>query len=132
MRYSIEVTREDDAWLANVANLKGAHTYARTWAGLQASVDEVIRLVADLPDDKELDLEWDLRGAGSDFLEAVSLREERARWEEKQSSSADATFRSISRLTDRGVSVRDIGELLGISPGRVSQLSTKKAKTTLR
>lgn len=132
MRYSIEVTREDDAWLANVANLKGAHTYARTWAGLQASVDEVIRLVADLPDDKELDLEWDLRGAGSDFLEAVSLREERARWEEKQSSLADATFRSISRLTDRGVSVRDIGELLGISPGRVSQLSTKKAKTTLR
>lgn len=47
------MTRDGAGWTADVVNLAGAHTWAPTKAELPAYVDEVIRLVADLPDDAE-------------------------------------------------------------------------------
>lgn len=50
-RYRVVVTREDDAWLADVPELPGAHTYARTLPALDQAVREVVVLAADRPDE---------------------------------------------------------------------------------
>jgi len=49
--YRVAVTREDGHWLADVPDLQGAHTYARSLPGLDQAVREVIVLAADLPDE---------------------------------------------------------------------------------
>lgn len=49
--YEVKVTREDGSWLADVPAVPGAHTFARSLAGLARSVREVIILMADLDDD---------------------------------------------------------------------------------
>lgn len=59
--YRVRVTQEDGAWLAEIPDLEGGHTYARTLAGLDRAVREVIVLADDLPDEAipDLVLEWD-------------------------------------------------------------------------
>ncbi len=49
--YEVVVTREDTYWLADIPELEGAHTYARTLTGLDRAVREVIVLAADRHDD---------------------------------------------------------------------------------
>lgn len=57
MRYPVEVTREGDAWIANVAGLPGAHTYAKNLEVLDKYVREVVVLAADLENDHEFVVE---------------------------------------------------------------------------
>lgn len=61
--YRVRVSREGSGWLADVADLQGAHTFARNLAGLERSVREVIVLADDLPEVAmpDLALEWDYR-----------------------------------------------------------------------
>lgn len=49
--YRVIVTREGDAWLADVPELEGAHTFARTLPALDRAVREVVVLAADRPDE---------------------------------------------------------------------------------
>ena len=63
--YRVMATREDDAWLADVPELPGAHTFARTLPALDKAVREVIVLAADLPDAKN-DLERRTARGGPD------------------------------------------------------------------
>src|SRR5690348_2206131 len=49
--YRVVVTREDGAWLADIPELAGAHTYARTLPALDRAVREVIVMAADRPDE---------------------------------------------------------------------------------
>jgi predicted RNase H-like HicB family nuclease len=58
--YPVVVTREGDAWLADVPDLPGAHTWAKNLPGLDRSVREVIALVEDLPEGAETRLSFDL------------------------------------------------------------------------
>ena len=57
--YRVVVTREHDRWLADVPDLQGAHTYARSLPGLDQAVREVVVLAADLPDAAMPDIELD-------------------------------------------------------------------------
>ncbi|MGH3797310.1 MAG: helix-turn-helix domain-containing protein [Pseudonocardiaceae bacterium] len=77
--YRVIVTREDGVWPADVPEadvpeLEGARTYARTLPALDRAVREVVVMAAAL-------------------------------------------------LVERGLSVRDVAAILGISPQRVSQLT---------
>ncbi len=49
--YRVVVTREEGAWLADVPELAGAHTYARTLPALDRAVREAVVLAADRPDE---------------------------------------------------------------------------------
>lgn len=49
--YRVVVTREDGAWLADVPDLEGAHTFAPSLPGLDRGVREAIALAAALPDE---------------------------------------------------------------------------------
>lgn len=89
--YTVEVTRESDAWIADVTNLAGAHTYAKGLTALHAVVDEVIRLVADLDDDYQISVTYSYENVDDDFLEAASIAKP------SKTSSNDSSSRRSTR-----------------------------------
>jgi predicted RNase H-like HicB family nuclease len=126
--YEVVVTREDGHWLADVPALEGSHTYARSLPALDQAVREVIVLAADLPDEaiSELSIEY-IYNTGDPELDATTLEVRRLRRQADELAAA-ATARTgqvASQLVARGLSVRDVASLLGISPQRVSQLTAR-------
>lgn len=129
MSYRVVVTREGEHWLADVPELEGAHTFARTLTGLDRAVREVVVLAADLPDEaiETVELEWDIH-TGDPELDAAAAAARRARAEkdEAERRAAKATERALHRLeaTRQGMSRRDLGLLLGLSHQRVQQIAS--------
>ena len=126
--FRVVVTREDGQWLADVPELHGAHTYARSLPSLDQAVREVVVLAADLPDEAmpELVLDYDYH-TGDPELDATALEVRRLR-RQADDLTAAATARTghaAVQLVARGLSVRDVAALLGVSPQRVSQLTAK-------
>jgi predicted RNase H-like HicB family nuclease len=126
--YRVVVTREDSYWLADVPELQGSHTYARSLPGLDQAVREVIVLAVDLPDEAMPDLLLDYHyRTGDPELDTTALEVRRLRREADELAAAAAarTGQVAAQLVARGLSVRDVASLLGISPQRVSQLTAR-------
>jgi predicted RNase H-like HicB family nuclease len=128
--YRVNVTRERDAWLADVPDVPGAHTFARSLSALQRSVREVIVLMTDRPGEALDDFDLDFRYEIGDSSTAVgTAREARAAAERAERESAAAIRRAVARLP-ASLSVRDVAELLGISHQRVAQVRAELARGT--
>lgn len=129
--YRVVVTREGDAWLADVPDLPGTHTWAKNLPGLDRSVREVIALGEDLPDGAETRLSliytYDI---GDPELNAVTahLRAERERIQREERQLAEQTAAVAAQLTERSMSVRDAAALLAVSPQRISQVAPRPTK----
>ncbi len=126
--YQVVVSRDDGHWLADVPELQGAHTYARSLPALDQAVREVIMLAADLPDGAmpELVIDYDYHTGDPDLdSTAVEVRRLRREADELSAAAAVRTGQAAVKLVARGLSVRDAAALLGISPQRVSQLTAK-------
>lgn len=124
--YRVVVTREDGAWLADVPELEGAHTYARTLPALDRAVREVVVLAADRPDEDmpALQLVYDYRTGDPDVdVTATEIRTLRAQADQLATTATARTRAAAVLLVQRGLSVRDVAAILGISPQRVSQLT---------
>jgi DNA-binding NarL/FixJ family response regulator len=126
--YRVIVTRDDGHWLADVPALQGAHTYARSLSALDQAVREVVVLAADLPDEAMpgLALEFEYQ-TGDASLDATTreVRQLRRQADEISASATARTSEAAAELVARGMSVRDVAALLGISPQRVSQLTAR-------
>lgn len=126
--YRVVVTREDGQWLADVPELQGAHTYARSLPSLDQAVREVVVLAAGLPDEAmpDLVLDYDYRTGDPDLdAAALEVRRLRRQADELAAAAAARTGQAAAQLVARGLSVRDVAALLGISPQRVSQLTAR-------
>ena len=126
--YRVIVTREDSHWLADVPELQGAHTYARSLPTLDQAVREVIVLAADLPDQvmPELLIDYDYHTGDPELdTTAVEVRRLRRQADELAAAATARTEQAAIRLVASGLSVRDAAAMLGISPQRVSQLNAK-------
>jgi predicted transcriptional regulator len=126
-RWQVIVTREGRDWLAEVVGIRGgAHTHARTLDKLDQYVREVIVLGADLPDEalERLDLDYEYRVADADDAERREAVDIRKRAEELHARAIQAASQLALRYTERGLPVRDIATMLGISHQRVSQLAS--------
>ena len=126
--FRVVVTREDGQWLADVPGLSGAHTYARSLPSLDQAVREVVVLAADLPDEAmpELVLDYDYHTGDPDLdATALEVRRLRRQADDLAATAAARTSQVAAQLVTRGLSVRDVAALLGISPQRVSQLTAK-------
>lgn len=133
--YRVVVTREGDAWLADVPDLPGAHTYARTLPALNKAVREVVILAADLPEDAldSVELEWTFHTGNPELDdEAAQVRLLRAHAEQAMSEATERTAKLAQRLVADGTSVRDVATLLGISAQRVSQVTSGPHRTSGR
>jgi hypothetical protein len=127
--YRVNVTREREAWLADVPDVAGAHTFARSLSALQRSVREVIVLMTDRPDDALDDFDLDLRYEIGDSSAAVAAaRRARAEAERAERASAEAIRQAVAELP-ASLSVRDVAALLGVSHQRVAQVRTEHSRS---
>lgn len=120
--YEVIVTREGGSWLADIPAVPGAHTFARSLAGLAKSVREVIILMADLDDDATPELSFTYQVSDEVVQEAVAVGRERRQSRELEEALMAHTSATVARLARAGYSVRDAAALLDLTPGRVSQL----------
>lgn len=128
--YTVIVTREDDHWLADVPDLEGAHTYARTLPALDQAVREVVVLAADRPDEDvpELRIDYHYRTGDPQIdLDAAEVRTLRVRADELSATASARTSVAATALVALGLPFRDVAAILGISPQRVSQITKPKA-----
>jgi predicted RNase H-like HicB family nuclease len=129
--YRVVVSREGDIWLADVPDLPGTHTYAKTLGSLDANVREVIALVEDLPDgaEAELRLDYDVHTGDAD-LDAATARL-RAERERLRAAERELTLKTeaLARQMRGRWSVRDCASLLGVSMQRISQIAPQRATT---
>ena len=123
MPYEVVVTREDDTWLANVPALEGSATFAHSLDKLREYVREVIVLGADLPDDAQPEFTFRLDLDDPDLQGAVEVAERRRQLAAAEDALREQTTATIHALRGAGHSVRDVAALVGITPGRVSQIA---------
>lgn len=123
MTYTVVVTREKDAWLADVPALPGAHIYARSLDGLMKAVREVIILMDDLEDDAAVDLEFTYEVEDTLLRTASEIGQKRLALAARERELQAATTQAVHELGSHGYSVRDAARLLAMTPGRVSQLA---------
>lgn len=129
--YRVVVTREDGAWLADVPDLEGTHTYARNLPALDQSVREVIAMVEGLPEGAEAGLKVAYEyHTGHPELDkaAAQLRAMRDRVRIEEQRVAQQTVELAKEMvTIHSMSVRDAAALIGVAPQRISQVAPRKA-----
>lgn len=112
---------ESDHWIATVPSVKGCHTYGRSIHEARTRIREALGLFvrgadrARLIDDVRLST--DARGL------VAKARVARMRAQRERVNAMRATREAARQLTGKvGLSVRDVGELIGVSHQRVQQL----------
>lgn len=149
--YTAEVRWEDGQWQANVRELPGAHTYAKTMSALRKRLREVIVLMDDRPDEDLHDqdaftvsLSVSMTASEQVGVSAGGVRtsavagqvrpeaalqmaaDARQRAADAEEEAEHATAIAVLMAQEAGISMRDAAALLGISHQRVQQISGER------
>lgn len=135
-QYRATVHREDGAWVGQVPDLEGVHSWhPKTLAGLRQGLAEAIVLAEDLPDEaigevvERIAMDVDFPNPEITAL-ADLARAKRTAAAKAQRDAESATEAAVRELTSAGLSARDTGAVLGISHQRVAQLASKHRRVT--
>ena len=120
--YTARAQRADGWWAISVAGLPGAHTQARRLDQAQKVARELISMILDVPADSfDVQVVADLEEPAKAAMD--QLDQAKANYEKAQEAVAIAQREVAAELMTQGLTVRDAGEVMGISFQRVSQLN---------
>jgi DNA-directed RNA polymerase specialized sigma subunit len=122
--YRVTATRDGDWWSLVAHDVDGREVASQSRRLDQAdgAIREAIALVLDVDGDEfELEISPDLRriDISDDTLEALELRRALA---ELSDQAHRRTPSAVAELRAAGLTVRDVAQLLGVTPSRVSQI----------
>ena len=125
-QYKVEITREGRWWMVHIPEIDGL-TQARRLSEAETMAREYIALDQNLPYD-DIKVETASVRTGDpeirEILEmAREIRSKRAHAQQLEQEALSDAQQFAHWLTTYGVPVRDIAELLDVSPQRVSQLA---------
>jgi predicted RNase H-like HicB family nuclease len=124
--YSVSVWREPEGtWSASADDIDGAFTDGDSLSEIDRNIRESIAVTLDLPRGAEATMTVELHVRVSDDADELVSTAVRAR--EAAARSPELTAAAVRSLRDKGLSTRDIARLLGITHGRVGQLSAQKS-----
>lgn len=112
---------EDDAWLVEIPAIRGCHTYGRTLEQARERIREALRLFVRSSDAVVVD---DVRLPAQLRRQVDRARRARLQAEAHQSEAQKELASATASLRRAGLSLRDTGELLGLSRQRVHQLGS--------
>lgn len=120
--YRVEAVRSGDWWAITVPDLRGVFSQSRRLNRVEATAREAIAMMLDIdesevgPIDVQVQPPDEVIGLLDELHHSVSVAEE-------ASAAATRARREAAKLlSDAGFPMRDIGQLLGISHQRVSQI----------
>ncbi|MFA5786164.1 MAG: type II toxin-antitoxin system HicB family antitoxin [Actinomycetota bacterium] len=120
--YTVVIERDESgAWIARVPGVPGCHTYGRTLQAARRRIREALGLW--VPDAERAKLEFDVRLPREARDVVRPFRAARRRAEEAQREAQEALGGAAGELVRAGFSLRDAGELLGLSHQRVAQVA---------
>jgi DNA-directed RNA polymerase specialized sigma subunit len=122
--YRVTATRDGDWWSLVAHEVQGREvaSQARRLDQADVAIREAIALVLDVDGDAfEVTISPDLRhvDVSDDTLEALELRRALT---ELSDQARRRTPAAIAELRAAGLTVRDVAQLLGVTPSRVSQI----------
>ena len=130
MTYTVDLQRDEAGWwVASVRDVPGCHTQGRSIRQSLSRVREALAACAghDVPADAlepRVHLESEARRAVSRYESACR------RLERDQEAARAATAEAVEKLVGGlSLSVRDAGDVLGLSHQRVNQLTKSSAAT---
>jgi predicted RNase H-like HicB family nuclease len=128
MRVTAKAQRSDGWWAVEVPEVPGVFTQARRLDQIPDMVRDAVALVSG-EEAEEIEIVVDPH-TDLDVVVAEALAA-RAAATQAQEAAMDAYRDAAKRLSDAGLTVRDSGQLLGVSPQRVSQI-LEEAITAVR
>jgi DNA-directed RNA polymerase specialized sigma subunit len=126
--YQVTATR-DGAWWSLVASSVGGREVAsqsRRLDQANAAIREAIALVLDIEDDAfDVDITPQLERVevSDETIEVLALRRELAELSDRARRRTPA---AVAELRAAGLTVRDVAQLLGVTPSRVSQIEKQE------
>jgi DNA-directed RNA polymerase specialized sigma subunit len=122
--YRVTATRDGDWWSLVASDVQGREVCSQSRRLDQAdgAIREALALVLDVDGDAfEVDISPDLRHVevSDDTLETLELRRALAELSDRARRRTPA---AVAELRAAGLTVRDVAQLLGVTPSRVSQI----------
>lgn len=128
--YRASAHRERGWWVVVVDDLeRGKTTQVRRIDQIDQAVRELVVLELDLPESAmdDVDIEIDVELPEDLRCEIASARAAQADADKARRDAAARTVEVVARLRDElGLTVRDVGKVLGVSPQRAQQLASPK------
>jgi predicted RNase H-like HicB family nuclease len=123
--YEVSYQRDETGWwVASIPTVQGCHTQGRTIEEARRRIREALSLFADDADRAELVDRVRLPAGARQAVQR--FRRQRERLEQVQADQRAAMEDAARALVEEvGLSVRDAGQLLGLSFQRVQQLSAQ-------
>jgi hypothetical protein len=123
MKVTAHAVRSAGWWAVDVPEVPGVFTQARRLDQVPGMVADAVALMAEVPtEDVEVELAPDLPPRMAKDLARARVAQDRA--DQAAREAATAKRQIVRQLReDVGLSVRDVGIVVGISPQRVSQLT---------
>lgn len=126
MKVTAIATREGKWWAVEVPEVPGVFTQARRLEHVPAMVADAVAVMLDKdPGDVEV---TEVRPALPKALEGDVVRARKLAAEATliQYEASAATRQAVEELREAGLTVRDVAEILHVSPQRISQLVAAK------
>lgn len=122
--YRVTATRDDGWWSLVAYDVQGREvaSQSRRLDQADAAIREAIALVLDVDrDDFDLEISPDLGhvAVSDDTLEALQMRRALAELSDRARRRTPA---AVAELRAAGLTVRDVAQLLGVTPSRISQI----------
>ena len=121
MELTAKCVRDGKWWIVRVPEVRGLFTQVRRLDQVEEWVLDAASMLDDQPPEgwtvtvvPELD--------EADVASVTSAKQARARLQEAQEEAAQANRATVARLSAQGLTVRDIGTILDVSPQRAQQL----------
>jgi hypothetical protein len=123
-QYKVEITRDGRWWMVHIPEIDGL-TQARRIGEAEKMAREFIALETSTPITQVMVTIASITVPGLGDIQELAndIRDLRDAARKAEAAFADATKRYAKRATAAGIPVRDIAELLDVSPQRVSQLA---------
>ena len=120
--YRVEVVRSGDWWAITVPDLRGVFSQVKRLNRVEATAREAIAMMLDV-DESEIG-PIDVRIHPPEDVAGLldELRHSMAAASQATAAATRARREAARQLSEAGVPMRDIGQLLGVSHQRVSQI----------
>lgn len=125
MKYTIALHRDESgSWIATVPKVPGCHSYGRSIQQAMRRIREALELFVDDAADAELTEKIELPARVQKLRKTLIVERQRAEFHQRRAATS---AKSVVRLLKREYrfSARDVGQIIGISHQRVSQLEKK-------